>query len=176
MNSERKKCVFFDRDGIVNKHPNNYYIRTWDEFRLMPGFMESLKVAQDKGYVAVIITNQQGVGKGEYTAETVEMIHSNLIAKLGEWGQEILDVYYCPHLAADECTCRKPLPGMILTAAEKHGIDLAASWMIGDQERDIQSGHGAGCQCVRVHPSPKTAAEHRIDSMDQLPALLDKIL
>jgi histidinol-phosphate phosphatase family protein len=171
-----RPCVFFDRDGIVNKHPNNYYIRSWDEFRLMPGFMEALRLVKDRGYVAVIITNQQGVGKGEYTRHTVEVIHANLKAQLGEWNLELLDVYYCPHLAADECACRKPKPGMILEAAKKHDLDLNASWMIGDQERDIAAGHAAGCRCVRVHPSADTAAEHRVDAMEELPALLDKIL
>jgi len=170
------RCVFFDRDGIVNKHPNNRIIRSWEEFRFMPGFMESLRVVKEKGFCAVIITNQQGIRKGEYTAETVEMIHSRLVEKLGGWGLNLLDIFYCPHTAADDCACRKPKPGMIFEAAEKHNIDLSRSWVIGDQERDVQAGYAAGCRCVRVHASPKTMAEHRIESMDQLSALLDKIL
>lgn len=170
------RCVFFDRDGIVNKHPNNSIIQSWDEFRFMPGFMESLRIVKDRGYCAAVITNQQGIRKDEYSAETVEKIHAELSARLKGWGLGLLDVYYCPHVAADECDCRKPKPGMILEAAEEHDLDLPGSWVIGDQERDIKAGHAAGCRCVRVHPSLKTDAEHRIDSMDQLSALLDKIL
>ncbi len=171
-----RPCVFFDRDGIVNKHPRNRIIQSWNDFRFMPGFMESLRVAKDRGYCAVIITNQQGIRKGLCTVDTVEMIHARLVEQLRGWGLDILDVLYCPHVAADACTCRKPLPGMLREAARKHGLDLGSSWMIGDQERDVQAGRAAGCRCVRVHCSPKTSAGHRIDSMDQLPALLDKIL
>lgn len=171
-----RPCVFFDRDGIVNKHPNNRIIHSWDDFRFLPGFMESLRLVQGRGYCAAIITNQQGIGKGEYSAGTVAAIHDRLMVQLKKWGMELLDVYTCPHTAADECACRKPLPGMIVTAAAEHDIDLPASWMIGDQERDVQAGHAAGCRCIRVHPTTKTAAEHRIESMDLLPALLDKIL
>ena len=171
-----RPCVFFDRDGIVNKHPNNRIIQSWDDFRYMPGFMEALRMVQDRGYCAVIITNQQGIGKGEYAAQTVEQIHERLISQLKKWGMELLDVYMCPHTAADDCACRKPRPGMILEAVAQHDLDLSASWVIGDQERDVQAGHAAGCRCIRVHLTTKTAAEHRIESMDLLPALLDKIL
>lgn len=175
MNSELKKCVFFDRDGVVNEHPADYYIRSWDEFCFMPGFVESLRIVQEKGYTAVIITNQQGVGKGEYSAEAVETIHANLLAELRAQGLEVLDVLYCPHLAQENCDCRKPKPGMILQAVQKHDLDLSASWMVGDQERDIEAGHAAGCRCVRVSDD-ETAAEHRVPLMKELPALLDKIL
>ncbi len=170
-----RPCLFFDRDGIVNEHPADYYIRSWDEFRFMPGFIESLRIAQAKGYAAVIITNQQGVGKGIYSAKTVETIHANLLAELSGQGLDVLDVLYCPHLAEENCDCRKPKPGMICEAARKHDLDLSASWMVGDQERDIESGHAAGCRCIRV-ADDETAAEHRVTTMKDLPALLDKIL
>lgn len=170
------QCVFFDRDGIVNKHPNNRWISSWEDFRFMPGFMESLRVVQQKGYSAVIITNQQGIAKGVHSAQDIEEIHVRLVEQLAQWGLNILDVYFCPHLAAADCGCRKPSPGMLLEAAEKYDLDLPGSWVIGDQERDVQAGHAAGCRCVRVHPSLKTKAEHKIGSMDQLSSLLDKIL
>ena len=171
-----RRCVFFDRDGVVNRVPDpERYVTGWDKFHLLPAFVESLCIARQRGWPAVIVTNQQGVGKGEYSAETVEEMHRNLRRVLMEQGLELLDIFYCPHLVSDNCDCRKPEPGMFLLAAEKHDIDLSASWMVGDQEHDVAAGHAAGCRCIRVG-GKKTAAEHHVASMNELPALLDKIL
>lgn len=171
-----RRCVFFDRDGVVNRVPDpERYVTGWDKFHLLPAFVESLRIVRQRGWVAVIVSNQQGVGKGEFSAATVEEMHRNLRRVLAEQGLELLDIFYCPHLAVDNCGCRKPKPGMFLLAAEKHDIDLSASWMIGDQEHDVAAGHSAGCHCIRVG-GEKTTAEHHVGSMNELPALLDKIL
>ena len=171
-----RRCVFFDRDGVVNRVPDpERYVTGWDKFHLLPAFVESLRIVRQRGFVAVIVTNQQGVGKGEYSLETVEEMHRNLRRVLAEQGLELLDVFCCPHLATDNCACRKPKPGMFLQAAEKHDIDLNASWMVGDQEHDVAAGHAAGCRCIRVG-GEKTAAEYQVAAMNELPALLDKIL
>lgn len=171
-----RRCVFFDRDGVVNRVPDpERYVTGWDKFHLLPAFVDSLRLVQRHGYDAVIVTNQQGVGKGEYSLETVEEMHRNLRRVLTEQGLELLDIFCCPHLAVDNCVCRKPKPGMFLLAAEKHGINLNTSWMVGDQEHDIAAGHAAGCRCIRVG-GETTAAEHQVASMNELPALLDKIL
>lgn len=171
-----RRCIFFDRDGIVNRHPNNRWISSWADFRWMPGFMESLRLALQKGYVAAVVTNQQGIGKGVHSAAEIEALHAQLMAQLRRWDLPILGVYTCPHIAAAACACRKPEPGLLLEAARAHDLDLEASWMVGDQERDILAGHAAGCRTVRVHASLQTRASARVDSMEQLPALLDKIL
>jgi len=171
-----RRCVFFDRDGVVNRVPDpERYVTGWDRFHLLPAFVESLKRVCERGYAAVIVTNQQGVGKGETPRESVEEIHRRLRAELAQQGLELLDIFYCPHLAAEGCDCRKPKPGMLRAAAEKHGIDLSASWMVGDQEHDIAAGHAAGCRCIRVGGGP-TAAERQIAAIEALPALLDKLL
>lgn len=170
------RCVFFDRDGVVNRVPDpERYVTGWNKFHLLPAFVEALRIVLKRGYAAVIITNQQGVGKGEYSVAHLEEMHENLRRVLAEQGLELLDIFYCPHLSSDHCACRKPKPGMFLMAAQKHGIDLGASWMIGDQEHDIVAGHTAGCRCIRVG-GETTAAEHQVSSMNELPALLDKIL
>ena len=172
----KQRCVFFDRDGIVNRVPDpERYVTGWDKFHLLPAFVESLRLATERGWRAVIVTNQQGVGREVYSAATVDEIHANLQRVLAEQGLSLLDIFYCPHLAADQCTCRKPQPGMLIAAAKKHDIDLNASWMIGDQEHDITAGHAAGCRTIRVGGAA-TAAEHQINTIDALPALLDKIL
>lgn len=171
-----RRCVFFDRDGIVNRVPDpERYVTGWDKFHLLPAFVESLRIVCQRGYVAVVVTNQQGVGKGEISGKTVEEMHSNLRGVLAAKGLELLDIFYCPHLTTDNCICRKPKPGMFLAAAGKHDIDLGDSWMVGDQEHDVAAGHAAGCRCIRVG-GEKSAAECHIASVDELPALLDKIL
>ena len=171
-----RRCVFFDRDGVVNRVPDpERYVTGWDRFHLLPPFTYALRIARQRGYDAVIVTNQQGVGKGEYSEASVEEIHQNLRRVLAGQGLELLDIFCCPHLSSGNCSCRKPKPGMLLAAAEKHDIDLNASWMIGDQEHDIAAGHAAGCRCIRVG-GQTTAAEQHVASVDELPALLDKIL
>lgn len=175
--SEFKKCVFFDRDGIVNVSPGPGYVERAEDFRIQPAFVESLRAVYDKGFFAALITNQQGIGKGLYSLDEVRAMHDRLGAKLALEGLAVPPLYVCPHLASEGCACRKPKPGMILAAAEEHGIDLNASWMVGDSESDVAAGHAAGCRTVLVNAEIETtASDCRICSMGELPALLDRIL
>jgi len=147
------KCVFFDRDGIVNRSPGPGYVERWDDFHLLPEFVDSLRIARQLGYVAVVITNQRGITLGCMSAQTVEDIHHRLRVVLKEQhGLDLLDILYCPHDRDDGCDCRKPKPGMILEAARRHGIDLSHSWMIGDSKKDVEAGRAAGCRTVWVSP------------------------
>lgn len=146
-----KACVFFDRDGVVNREPDAYYLRSWDSFEWIPEFRDVLRQAKAHGFEAAIITNQKGIATGDTTPEAVDEIHRNIKDSLArEYGLDILGVYCCPH-AGEECECRKPKPGMLLQAAGEHELDLARSWMIGDQERDIEAGRRAGCRTIRVN-------------------------
>ena len=171
------KCVFFDRDGIVNKSPGPGYVERWEDFHLLPEFVDALRLVLDKGCKAVVITNQRGVARGMMSIETLDEMHSNLVALLRDkYGLELLDILVCPH-ERDSCDCRKPKPGMLLEAAEKHGIDLSVSWMIGDHETDVEAGRSAGCRTVRVCPDAEdTAADFHIADMTTLKALLEKEL
>ncbi len=175
MSLTLKKCVFFDRDGIVNQSPGAGYVERPEDFHLQPAFVEAVRVVQSKGYVSIVITNQQGVGKGLYSAKMVEDLHQSVREVLQPERLDLLDLFYCPHLSSEDCNCRKPLPGMILKAAAKHGIDLTKSWMVGDREGDVVTGHAAGCRAVLV-ASGKTAADAQVATMEDLPTLLDKIL
>jgi len=169
--------VFFDRDGIVNRSPGPGYVERWEDFHLLPAFVESLRVVRARGYEAVIVTNQRGVSLGRLSPQTLEDIHRRLIARLAEEGLSLLDILACT--AADDADpCRKPNPGMLLEAAQRHGLDLARSWMIGDSERDIEAGRRAGCaMTVRVAPEGEvTAADLCIRTVDELPSLLDRHL
>ncbi|MBM4142750.1 MAG: HAD-IIIA family hydrolase [Lentisphaerae bacterium] len=169
-----RKCVFFDRDGIVNRSPGpDRYVKDWSEFELLPEFVDVLRVVRERGYDAVIATNQRGVARGMVSLEALHDIHRRLRARLArEHGLELLDVFFCPH-EEGACDCRKPRPGMLTAAAARHGIDLGASWMVGDDERDVEAGRRAGCRTIRVAPAGvATAADFRADDLAALRALL----
>ena len=173
-----KKCVFFDRDGIINRSPGPGYVEKWEDLHIQDGFVESLKVAIAHGYVGIMISNQQCVGKGIVEKACLEGMHDKLQKKLREeFGCELLDMYYCPHLADAGCECRKPLPGMILAAAEKHDIDLKSSFMVGDREGDVVTGKVAGCRTILVSEDIKDcAADYCVESIDELAGILEEVL
>ena len=164
-----KRCVFFDRDGIVNRSPGPGYVTCWEDFHLLPYFPDVLRIVKAKGYEAVVITNQRGVDLGHMDAETVEEIHEKMRQHLRESHDvDVLDVFYCPH-GAEGCDCRKPKPGMLLAASLMHDIDLEASWMIGDAERDVAAGKQAGCKTILVSETvAETTADHAVHSMEEL--------
>lgn len=172
-----RKCIFFDRDGIVNQSPGPGYVERWDDFYLLSGFIEALKVAYEYGYVAVIITNQRGVARGIMSMGVVDEIHNNLRSLLkDEYNLELLDIFCCPH-NNNECDCRKPLPGMLLQAAEKYNIDLSASFMVGDSKTDIIAGAAAGCRTIYVGDKDGDVdADFGVGDMLALTELLRRIL
>lgn len=174
----KHKCVFFDRDGIVNRCPDpERYVLNVKAFQLLSPFVDALRVVHEKGYKAVIITNQSGVGRGAMTQETLDEIHAHMHRLLEADGLGLLDVMVCT--AADDAhPHRKPNPGMLLEAAEKHGLDLAQSWMVGDQERDVVAGKRAGCgKTVLVRKTDKpTVADYHLRELSELAALLRRSL
>lgn len=173
-----RPCVFFDRDGIVNESPGpGRYVTCWDEFHLIPAFVEALRVAHRHGYVGVLATNQRAVARGLMTLATLDAIHRRLADLLTrEHGISLLDIACCPH-AEGACACRKPQPGLLLSMAAKHRLDLPASWMVGDAETDIEAGRRAGCRTVRIGPlTEPSLADARAAAMEALPALLETVL
>jgi histidinol-phosphate phosphatase family protein len=173
-----KKCVFLDRDGIVNAPPGEErYVRKAEDFVLQPAFPAVLREIAGAGFEAIVVTNQRGVALGLMTIEDVAGIHGRLADILREeHGLSLLDVMCCPH-DRGECECRKPKPGMLLAAAARHGIDLSASWMVGDQERDIEAGRRAGCRTILVEAADAvTAADYKVRDLTELAALLRRVL
>jgi len=168
--------VFFDRDGIVNTSPGGGYVERVEDFHLESDFVRALRVVKARGHVAVVVTNQRCIARGLVTQETMDAIHGLLRERLRAEGLDLLDIRVCPH-DGGLCECRKPKPGMFFDAARLHGIDLKASWMVGDQERDIVAGHAAGCRTVLVSDSSDpTQADRRIARLADLPALLESVL
>lgn len=172
-----KPCVFFDRDGIVNRCPGRgKYVERLDDFHLQPQFFEALRVVNRKGYEAVVVTNQRGVARGRMTLETVEAIHAHLRQMVVREGLCLLDILYCPH-GDDSHPHRKPNPGMILEAAARHGLDLKRSWMVGDSESDVLAGSRAGCKTILVSESRHdTIADFNLPGMEALALFLEQNL
>jgi D-glycero-D-manno-heptose 1,7-bisphosphate phosphatase len=174
MTAPQRRCVFFDRDGIVNRSPGPGYVLRWDAFVFEPAFAGILRAVLEKGYVAVVVTNQRGVARGLMSAEALEDIHARMRRALREeHGLELLDVLACTH-ETGTCACRKPAPGMLLDAARRHNLDLARSWMIGDAACDIEAGRRAGCRTVYVgldDPGADYCAAH----LEDVPALIASV-
>lgn len=174
MNPPLRPCVFFDRDGVVNRSPGEgKYVNRAADFHLLPGFADCVRAAAAKGVPAIVVTNQRGITRGLTPPEQLEAMHRQLRAELARAGLELLDILVC---TADDNAHpdRKPNPGMLRTAARHHHLDLAKSWMIGDRESDVQTGRNAGVAVtVRVAPdSESTAATYRVPDMPACAALL----
>lgn len=143
------KAVFLDRDGTINE--DIAYLYKPEDFKWIKGAKEAIKYAREKGYLVIVATNQSGVARGYFTENDVKALHNFINDELQKINTKIDAFYYCPHHIEGsiakyktECNCRKPKSGMILQAANDYGIDLSASFIFGDKERDILAGIGAG--------------------------------
>ena len=171
----KQKAVFLDRDGTINRYVG--FLRDIDDFELLPGAAEAIRRINESGYLAIVVTNQPVIARGEVTFEQLQEIHNKMERLLGEQGAYVDAIYFCPHhpdrgfegeipeLKID-CACRKPKPGMLLQAAKDYNIDLTQSYMIGDSESDMEAGRAAGCMFVQI------INENILKSVDVLP--LDK--
>ena len=155
----KQKAVFLDRDGTINKYVG--FLRDIDEFELLDGAADAIKKINASGYLAIVVTNQPVIARGEVSFEELERIHNKMETLLGKEGAYLDAIYFCPHHPHKgyegerpelkfDCNCRKPKPGMLLKAAQDFNIDLAQSWMIGDGENDIRAGQNAGCRTVLI--------------------------
>jgi D,D-heptose 1,7-bisphosphate phosphatase len=155
--SKRQKAVFIDRDGTINEV--NGFVTKPEDLVLIEGAAEAIRSINQSGYLAIVITNQPVIARGEVSFEELELIHNKLETDLGKSGAFLEDIFFCPHHPDKgfpgeqveykiDCTCRKPKPGMILQAAAKYNIDLSQSYMVGDSWRDVGAGIAAGCTPV----------------------------
>ena len=135
--------IFLDRDGVLIENRSDY-VRDWSQVNIIPEAIHALSLAPIKKYKVIIVTNQSAVGRGLILLETAQDINRRLINLIREQGGQIDSVYMCPHAPEDSCSCRKPLPGLLLQAAKDLSLDLQRSWMIGDAWSDVQAGEAAG--------------------------------
>ncbi len=139
------KAVFLDRDGVINDNSHLYYVTKVSDFKILPGVKEALRELKTLGFLIIIVTNQQAVGKGLMTEEELLEIHKFMKKEL----PYIDDVFYCPHIEGT-CDCRKPSTKLFELAGKKYSIDFKKSWVIGDSERDIIPGKKLGCKTIRI--------------------------
>lgn len=141
----KRPAIFLDRDGTINADTG--YTHRIEDWRFIPGVVKALAEFKNAGWLLVVISNQSGIGRGYYKYEDVLKLEKWVNRRLQPHNAAIDAWYYCPHKPDDNCSCRKPLPGLILKAAQDLVIDLPASWMLGDKLSDIQAGLAAGCNC-----------------------------
>jgi len=148
--------VFLDRDGVINeKMPEGEYVRSWSDFRLLPGAAEAIAKLNAAGMRVIVVSNQRGVALGLYSAADVDAIHERLQRDLSERGAHVDGIFYCPHDKSD-CNCRKPLPGLFEQAAAKMPeIRAKASAMVGDSISDIEFGRRLGMLTVFIEGDPE---------------------
>lgn len=152
---KQQKAFFLDRDGTINKYVG--FLTKPEQFELLPGVAEAIKLINKSGYLAIVVTNQPVIARGDCTWEDLQEIHNKMETELGKYGAFIDAIFICPHHPDKgfegelteykrECECRKPSPGLLLQAAQDYNIDLTSSIMIGDSENDVNAGISAKCK------------------------------
>lgn len=153
--NNRQKAVFLDRDGTINKYVG--FLKSAKDFSLLDGVADAVKKINESGYLAIVVTNQPVIARGDTTLEELSEIHAKMETLLGEKGAYLDAIYYCPHHPDKgfegerseykiACECRKPKAGLVFKAAKDFNINLSESWVIGDSVSDVQCGKNAGCK------------------------------
>lgn len=139
-----KKALFLDRDGVINVEKD--YLYKIEDFEFISGIFDLCSYYQNLGFVIIVVTNQSGISRGFYSEDDFEHLTSWMIEEFRKNSIEIKKVYHCPHHPdlSGECSCRKPLPGMLLQAQKEYDINMKSSILVGDKERDIEAGLNAG--------------------------------
>lgn len=146
----KKKAVFLDRDGVINKNKNNY-VKTIDELEIFQQIEIPIKKLKENDFYVIVITNQSAVNRNLISIEQLNKIHLFIQNYLEVFGTRIDRFYFCPHRPDENCNCRKPKTGMFLKAIEEFNIDPKLSWMIGDHDSDIQAGLELGCNVIKIN-------------------------
>lgn len=151
----KRPALFIDRDGTISEEVG--YVNYPSRYRVFDFASEAIRLLNEAGWLAVLVTNQSGVARGLFTEEMVGRLHEILIRELAKGGARLDAIYFCPHhpLIGDEayrmdCDCRKPKPGLITRAAHELNVDLKRSWMVGDRYTDIETARHAGLRAALV--------------------------
>lgn len=155
----KQRAVFLDRDGTINKYDG--FITKIEQIQLIDDVAKAIEKINSSGYLAIVISNQPVIARGDCTVEELDYIHNKIETELGKMGAYLDAIYYCPHhpdkgfkgeveALKIDCECRKPKPGLLLQAAEDFNIDLNLSYMVGDSMIDVQAGNIAGCMSILV--------------------------
>ena len=157
------KAVFLDRDGVINLDHLPYQHKV-EDFHILEGIGDTLKVLKDRGYLLIIISNQGGIAKSIYKKEDSERLHKILQDYLNNYNVKLDEVYYCPHHpVSGNCICRKPDSQMLEKGIARFNVDRERSYFVGDMERDMEAGRKAGLNVIKV-----TANDPLADYLDQI--------
>ena len=174
----KQKAIFLDRDGTINQYVG--FLRNIDDFELIDGVADAIAQINRSEYLAIVVTNQPVIARGEVTFDQLQLIHDKMQTILGKKGAYLDAIYFCPHHTDKgfvgeiselkfDCDCRKPKPGMLIKAAEDFNIDLSASWMIGDGKNDILAGISAGCHTALISDKQENSGqEYTIGSLSEI--------
>lgn len=174
----KQKAVFLDRDGVINKYVG--FLRNINDFELLDGVSKAIRKINESGYLAIVVTNQPVIARGEVSFAELTEIHNKMETLLGEDGAYLDAIYFCPHHPDKgfdgeipelkfDCDCRKPKPGMLIKAAKEFNIDLTKSWMVGDSDSDIMAGKNAGCSTVLIGESNENmCASNLLEAVDYI--------
>ena len=154
------KALFLDRDGVINVRLVGAYVRTPSEFTLIDEILPLLREARTRGYKLIVISNQQGVGKGLMTHDDLDAVHTHMQKMLRASGSPTIDaIYSCTDLDNAQSTHRKPAPGMLFDAMREHDVDPSMSWFVGDSRTDAQAGAAAGVHTALIGTFEPSDAE-----------------
>ncbi len=164
MRSQRG-AVFLDRDGVINASPTTRFVTDWKQFRFLPGVLEALQRLKAHGKKVIVVSNQSAVGRGILTRNQLNDITQRMLQRVESAGGKIRAVFYCLHRPDAGCSCRKPKTGLLKKAAQRFGINLKRSFVVGDAEADIAMGLKAGCRAILVLSGKQTHASTRFMSV-----------
>jgi D-glycero-D-manno-heptose 1,7-bisphosphate phosphatase len=163
------RAIFLDRDGVIGENRADH-VKSWEEFRFLPGALDALRWLRLAGFHTFVVTNQAIVNRGLASAQVVEEIHDCMSLCVAWHGGRIDDIRYCPHDYGEQCECRKPRPGMLMQLAKRWNIDLSCSYMIGDAWTDIAAGRAASCRACIMVRTGRGAEQVNLPESRQFPA------
>jgi D-glycero-D-manno-heptose 1,7-bisphosphate phosphatase len=144
----KRRAVFLDRDGTIAEEVG--YANHISRFIVYPFAAAAIRRLNEAGLPVIVVTNQSGVARGFFPESLIGQMHDKMVEELAAGGAHVDGMYYCPHIRDDQCSCRKPLPGMLELAAREHNLEISGSVLVSDRYNDIQMGHETGCRTILV--------------------------
>jgi D-glycero-D-manno-heptose 1,7-bisphosphate phosphatase len=157
----QRRLVILDRDGVINRESPDF-IRTPDEWLPLPGSLEAIAELSRAGFEVIVATNQSGVGRGLFTAATLDAIHRKMMDAVAAAGGRLAGIFVCPHAPAADCDCRKPRPGLLRQIEAAFGCSLAGQPIVGDSERDLLAAQAVGARPILVRSGNGRDTESRL--------------
>ena len=166
------KLVILDRDGVIN-HDSDEYIKSPDEWVPVPGSIEAIARLNHAGYTVTVATNQSGIARGYFDISTLNAMHEKMHLLVNQAGGHVDGIFFCPHSPADNCNCRKPLPGLLLQIARRFSTSLENVAFIGDSHSDIEAARLAGAIPILVRTGKGTITEKKLAESSTIPVFDD---